>query len=225
MNTPASGSHFLPIPITFLWNFTNADMFVLSNYIQELHSLFPELQTIEPWNIPALLEQTLTKRLQVLGNEYSITGLIAVHKTATVEDGVVFKGPVIVSTKCFIGAHAYIRGGVFLGEQTVVGPGCEVKSALIMRNSALAHFNFVGDSLIGSGVNMEAGSIIANHHNERDDKSIHAMIDGKKTALCVTKFGAIVGDGSKIGANAVLTPGTLLLPSTVVKRLELIEQC
>ncbi len=40
----------------------------------------------------------------------------------------------------------------------------------------------------------------------------------------VEKFGALVGDFSKIGANAVLTPGTILMKNTVVKRLELIEQ-
>jgi hypothetical protein len=38
------------------------------------------------------------------------------------------------------------------------------------------------------------------------------------------KFGALVGDHSKIGANAVLSPGTLLLPHTLVRRLELVEQ-
>jgi NDP-sugar pyrophosphorylase family protein len=200
-------------------------MLVLSDYIRELLSLFPELQTIDAWRMPALVEQTLLKRLQVLSDEYSINGLTAVHRSARVEDHVVFKGPVIVSEGCFIGAHAYIRGGVYVGEQTVIGPGCEVKTTIIMRNSALAHFNFVGDSLIGSGVNMEAGSIIANHFNEREDKTIHAMIDGKKTALPVTKFGAIVGDRCRIGANAVLTPGTLLAASSIVKRLELIEQC
>jgi NDP-sugar pyrophosphorylase family protein len=200
-------------------------MLVLSDYIRELLSLFPELQTIDAWRMPALVEQTLLKRIHVLSDEYSINGLTAVHRSARVEDHVVFKGPVIVSEGCFIGAHAYIRGGVYVGEQTVIGPGCEVKTTIIMRNSALAHFNFVGDSLIGSGVNMEAGSIIANHFNEREDKTIHAMIDGKKTALPVTKFGAIVGDRCRIGANAVLTPGTLLAASSIVKRLELIEQC
>jgi acetyltransferase-like isoleucine patch superfamily enzyme len=38
------------------------------------------------------------------------------------------------------------------------------------------------------------------------------------------KFGALVGDNSKIGANAVLTPGTVLTPNSIVKRLELIDQ-
>jgi len=94
-----------------------------------------------------------------------------------------------------------------------------------MSGSALAHFNFVGDSLIGSYVNMEAGSIIANHYNERLDKTLYVMLNKKKTKIEVTKFGALVGDHSKIGANAVLSPGTILLPESVVKRLELVEQC
>src|SRR6187402_3095003 len=122
MNILASDLPFLQTLIIYLWNFTNTDMFVLTNYIQELHSLFPELESIDPWRMPPLIEQALMKRLQLLGSEYSINGLTAVHKTARVEDHVVFKGPVIVSAGCFIGAHAYIRGGVFLGEQTVVGP-------------------------------------------------------------------------------------------------------
>jgi NDP-sugar pyrophosphorylase family protein len=200
-------------------------MFLLSTYIEHFHLAFPELAAIEPWKIPSLLEQTLAKKLSALGDEFVLSGLTAIHKTAIVEEHVIFKGPVIVSAKCFIGAHAYIRGGVFLGNECVVGPGCEVKTAAIMNYSALAHFNFVGYSLIGSGVNMEAGSIIANHFNEREDKSIHSMIDGKKISLGVTKFGAVVGDKSRIGANAVLTPGTILSPSSIVKRLELIEQC
>jgi acetyltransferase-like isoleucine patch superfamily enzyme len=72
---------------------------------------------------------------------------------------------------------------------------------------------------------MEAGSIIANHYNERLDKTIYVMLDKKKNQINVTKFGAMVGDHSKIGANAVLSPGTILLPESIVKRLELVEQC
>jgi hypothetical protein len=62
---------------------------------------------------------------------------------------------------------------------------------------------------------MEAGSIIANHFNERTNKEIFPG---------VTKFGALVGDGCKIGANAVLSPGTILEKNSVVARAELINQ-
>ncbi|MNR49840.1 hypothetical protein D3C85_1692730 [compost metagenome] len=38
------------------------------------------------------------------------------------------------------------------------------------------------------------------------------------------KFGSLIGDDSRIGANAVLSPGTILEKKSIVKRLELIEQ-
>jgi len=196
-----------------------------STYLKNFALNFPELEKELPWNIVSSIQNTVLQRIKSLSSEFKINQEVAIHKKAQIEENVTLKGPVIISAGCFIGAHAYIRGGVFVGEKSVIGPGCEVKSSLIMSGSALAHFNFVGDSLIGSFVNMEAGSIIANHYNERLDKTIYVMINKKKTAIEVTKFGALVGDHTKIGANAVLSPGTILDPQSVVKRLELIDQC
>ena len=105
-----------------------------------------------------------------------------------------------------------------------VGISCEIKTSVLMENSAIAHFNFVGDSIIGKNVNIEAGAVLANHFNEREDKTIYIWDSGKRISTGIHKFGSLVGDNCKIGANAVLSPGTLLKPSTIVKRLELIEQ-
>ena len=148
----------------------------------------------------------------------------AIHKTAVVEANVILKPPVIIGPKCFIGANAYIRGGVWMMGHVTVGTGCEIKSSLIFSNSAIAHFNFIGDSIIGGHVNFEAGSITANHYNERKDNRIFVSYNGQIIEANTQKFGAIVGDHSRIGANAVLSPGTLLSKESIVKRLELIEQ-
>src|SRR5690606_7722925 len=99
-----------------------------------------------------------------------------------------------------------------------------IKSSLIFSHSAIAHFNFIGDSIIGHGVNFEAGAVIANHYNERKDKMIRIKHNEAIIETGVVKFGALAGDDSRIGANAVLSPGTILLPGSVVKRLELVEQ-
>jgi len=85
-------------------------------------------------------------------------------------------------------------------------------------------FNFIGDSIIGSDVNFEAGSITANHFNERNDKRIFIKHNSDLIETNSTKFGSLVGDGSKVGANAVLSPGTILPKNTLVKRLELVDQ-
>ncbi len=199
-------------------------MISLSRYLQNFAALFPSHINVDPWTFCANIQSLLTERMKSLPSDYVVKGHVAIHKNARIEEHVVLKGPAIISVGCFIGAHAYLRGGVFLGEKVSVGPGCEIKSSYILPGSALAHFNFVGDSLLGSGVNMEAGSIICNHFNERADKAIHVIVDGQKLATGVTKFGALVGDNVKIGANAVLSPGTILAPASVVKRLELVEQ-
>ena len=101
-----------------------------------------------------------------------------------------------------------------------VGISCEIKTTIIPENSAVAHFNFVDDSIIGREVNIEAGSIVANHFNERKDKSIYVHNAGQCICTGMHKFGSIIGDGCRIGANAVLSPGTLLGKNTIVKRLQ-----
>ncbi|WP_233218835.1 DapH/DapD/GlmU-related protein [Adhaeribacter arboris] len=159
-----------------------------------------------------------------LDSNYSVINNVAIHKTAVVESTAVLKAPIIIGKNCFVGANAYLRGGVYLTEYVTVGTGCEIKSSIIFPHSAVAHFNFIGDSIIGSYVNFEAGSITANHHNDRVDKQISVVHNSILLKTGTEKFGALVGDHSKIGANAVLSPGTLLPPNTIVKRLELIEQ-
>jgi NDP-sugar pyrophosphorylase family protein len=198
-------------------------MINISTYIARFTALFPGTPP-SIWHLPGQAEQVVAERIKSLSAEYIQSGTAFIHRTATVEQHVIMKGPLIIGPGCFVGAHAYLRGGVFLDEKAVVGPGCEVKSTFLFRGSALAHFNFAGDSIIGEGVNMEAGSILANHYNERNDKTIFALMDGAVVQLPVTKFGSLLGDGSKIGANAVLSPGTILPPRSIVKRLALIEQ-
>lgn len=94
----------------------------------------------------------------------------------------------------------------------------------MLAGSKLAHFNFVGDSIIGERVNIEAGAIIANYRNELDGALIRIRYGDQVIDTGVNKFGALVGDGCKIGANAVIAPGALLLPDSRVPRLALVDQ-
>lgn len=198
-------------------------MIDLRSYIEGV--LLTEFSGKAPWEITAQAQAIIEAKIKELSrDEYTITGTVAIHKSAVIEQHVVLKGAIIVNAGCFIGAHAYLRGGVYLDHHISIGPGCEVKSSFLFAHTALAHFNFVGDSIIGKDVNMEAGSVICNHFNERKDKQIAVLSNGDIVITGVTKFGAVVGDHARIGANAVLSPGTLLGKSSIVKRLQLIEQ-
>jgi NDP-sugar pyrophosphorylase family protein len=176
------------------------------------------------WAIVADAPRRVAAVLARLEDGYDIAGDVAVHRTARIEAGAVIKGPAIVGPDCLVAAGAYLRGGVFLDRGCVVGPGAELKSSLVFAGSKLAHFNFVGDSILGSDVNLEAGAIIANHRNERADKTIRILLDGRIVDTGLEKFGALVGDGARLGANAVVAPGAVLARSAVVPRLGLVDQ-
>lgn len=194
-----------------------------SVFIQSFEKSLPHLQHHYPWEITTRSVEIVTAMIALLNDEYHIQDGIAIHNTARIEPHVVIKTPAIIGPNCFIASHAYIRNGVALLGNNSVGPGCEIKSSIIFPRTNLAHFNFIGDSVIGSHVNFEAGSVIANHFNERKDKSIHVKLGTESVLTGVEKFGALVGDGSKIGANAVLSPGTVLEKDFVVARLQLIS--
>ncbi len=177
-----------------------------------------------PWAITTDLKEIIKKIIPELGDDFHIKNGTAIHKSVVVEKGVTIKGPAIVMEKCYVGAHAYFREGVLLGKAVKIGPSTELKSSIICSDTSIAHLNYIGNSFIGQNVNFEAGSIAANHYNERANKRIWVNYYNQLIDTGIEKFGALVGDHSKIGANAVLSPGTLLEKHSIVGRLELIKQ-
>lgn len=185
---------------------------------------WPHLAGLTPWAITARAAELVVSVSMTLDGDFRISNTVAVHETAIVESGAVVKGPAIIGPRCFVAASAYLRGGVMLEEDCIIGPGAELKTSLMFKGGKLAHFNFVGDSILGEGVNLEAGSVIANYRNERDDKRIRIATAQGVIDTGAEKFGALIGDGVRIGANAVIAPGALIAPHTIVPRLYLVDQ-
>ena len=186
-------------------------------------ALFGHFQ--EPaWRATTLASELVSTALTSLPAGYTVTGDIAIHESANVEDGSNIKGPAIIGPNTFIGAGALIRGGVFLEGDCIVGHACELKTSFMFSGSKVAHLSFVGDSIIGARVNIEAGAVVANYRNELDNKRIHILWNDNVIDTGVEKFGALIGDEVKIGANTVVAPGAILAPGTVIPRLASIDQ-
>jgi len=198
----------------------------IQDYIASFRERFPFLDPmVEPWklttDVPGFIERFTTS---LDASAFHKSAGVLVHNDATIEPGAIIKPPAIISAACFVASTAYLRGGVFLDRGVTIGPACEVKSTIVLDSSRLAHLCFVGDSLIGSDVNLEAGVVVANHWNERAEQAITVRVGGQAIQTGVVKFGALIGDYSRVGANAVLSPGTVLAPRTVVARLGLVDQ-
>jgi NDP-sugar pyrophosphorylase family protein len=202
---------------------TGPDQLRISRFIGRWNAPPLDLADDLPWNIVVPIEAIIRAALARLDSDYRIEGEIAVHRTATIEAGAVLKPPVLIGPRCFVAVSAYLRGGVFLDEDCIVGPSCELKSSLMFQGSKVAHLNFVGDSILGMGVNVEAGAMIANYRNELEDKSIRFRYGDLIVETEVEKFGALVGDHSRIGANAVVAPGAIFARGARVPRLSLVD--
>jgi bifunctional N-acetylglucosamine-1-phosphate-uridyltransferase/glucosamine-1-phosphate-acetyltransferase GlmU-like protein len=185
--------------------------------------IFAGLIDMAPWEITARAKAIVSRAIGGLSG-YDIADGVAIHRKATVEKGSVVKGPAIIGPSSFVAATAYLRDGVFLDEGCIVGPACELKSVFMLKGSKVAHLSFVGDSIIGAGANIEAGAMIANYRNEREDKRIRIVLDGAVIDTGVDKFGALIGENARIGANAVIAPGALIPAGAVAPRLALMDQ-
>ena len=125
-----------------------------------------------------------------------------------VEDGAMIKGPAIIGRNCQIRHNAYIRECVIIGDDCIVGNSCEVKNSLLFNHAVAAHFNYVGDSILGHKAHLGAGTKISNFKLAGGNISVE--IEGRRLDTGLRKFGALLGDHTEVGCNAVLNPGSII---------------
>lgn len=168
-----------------------------------------------PWEVLGNLQDFLSS--QTLGNiEVEVPSAaylvnprqISIGAGTTIEPGAFIQGPCIIGKNCTVRHGAYIRGNVVIGDSCVVGHDTEVKHSILLNQSSAAHFNYVGDSIIGNRVNLGAGVKCANFR--LDHQSVHILVEGEKIPTSLKKLGAIIGDDAQVGCNCVINPGTIL---------------
>lgn len=135
---------------------------------------------------------------------------ISIGKNVLIEKGAYIKGPCILGEGSIIRHGAYIRENVVIGKHCIVGHGTEIKNTIFLDYAKAAHFAYIGDSILGSNVNIGAGAVCANFRF--DGKNIR--VECQDTGL--SKLGAILGDHVSIGCNAVLSPGTMIGPHSII---------
>jgi len=148
---------------------------------------------------------------------------IVIEAGALVEPGAYIVGPAYIGRGAVVRHGAYVRENVILLDGAVLGHASEAKHALFLPNAHAPHFAYVGDSILGQGVNLGAGTKLSNLGilSAKDPTTgkrptIRLTIDGREYDTGLTKFGAILGDGAQTGCNAVLNPGCIVGPRTLV---------
>ena len=143
-----------------------------------------------------------------------VEGNVWIHPTVKLPPFAVIIGPAYIGAKTELRPGAYIRGNVIAGEKCVLGNSSEFKNCLLMDGVQAPHFNYIGDSILGSGAHLGAGVICSNLR--LDQAEVILRLPEGVVATGLRKFGAVLGDKAEVGCNSVLNPGTLLGPRALV---------
>src|SRR6266436_1531289 len=144
---------------------------------------------------------------ELLGKPF-ISRNIFVGAGTIIEQGAVLKGPAWIGENCHIRSGCYVRENVIVGNGVVMGNSCEFKNSILFDEAQVPHFNYVGDSILGFRAHLGAGVILSNV--KLDHSEITVVLFNGTATTGLTKFGAIVGDRTEIGCNAVINPGSVL---------------
>jgi len=149
------------------------------------------------------LGPTLSKDIYEEKGEY-----IWIAKSAKVAPTASITGPCIIGENTEVRHCAFIRGNALIGNDCVVGNSTELKNVVLVGKVQVPHYNYVGDSVLGYGSHMGAGSITS---NVKSDKTLVTVKTGnEKIETGLKKFGAILGDFVEVGCGSVLNPGTII---------------
>jgi len=116
----------------------------------------------------------------------------------SVMEGVTTLGP------CDIGPFARVRPGTELGAGSRVGNFVEVKNSSLGENTKASHLSYLGDSTIGKGVNIGAGTITCNYDGVNKHRTVieDGVFIGSDTQLVAP---VTIGKNADIGAGSTIT--------------------
>ena len=111
-----------------------------------------------------------------------------------------------IGKNCKIGPCAHLRGDVEIDDNCKIGNFVEVKKAKIGHNTNAGHLSYIGDSELGSHINVGAGTITANYDPISKTKSKTVLKNNVKIGSNTVLVAPVeIGEGTNIGAGSVIT--------------------
>ena len=111
---------------------------------------------------------------------------------------------VTIESDVTVGPRAYLRPGAHLLEGSHVGTHVEIKNSTIGRGSKVPHLSYIGDTTMGEGVNIGAGSITCNYDGVfKHRTSIGDNVFVGSDTMMVAPVS--IGDGALVGASSCIT--------------------
>ena len=133
----------------------------------------------------------------VFGEKVSIASGAHIHAFSHLEG-------CTIAANSSIGPYARLRPGADIGEDCKIGNFVEVKKSTLQKGSKVSHLSYIGDSELGAGVNIGAGTITCNYdgYNKFKTQIGDGAFIGSNTSLVAP---VSIGAGAIVGAGSVIT--------------------
>ncbi len=134
----------------------------------------------------------------VIGSKVEIGDNVIVNSFSHLED-------CKIKNKVEVGPYARLRPGTILEEGSKIGNFVEIKKSTIGKKSKINHLSYIGDSEIGKGVNVGAGTITCNY-------------DGVKKSKTKIKDNVFIGSNSSLVAPVTLETNSIVGAGSVITK-------
>ncbi len=210
-----------PHPQRGEYELTTSIQLMIDDKMQILATEIPEEDWVDigrPWDLLEANKKFIAKmkpRLQgKIEDGAHLIGPVTVAEQARVRSGAYIEGPCFIDEGADVGPNCYLRPSTYVGRHARIGNAVEIKNSIVMDHTHIGHLSYVGDSILGEGCNLGAGTMTANLR--LDDGIVKMRVKGEVVETGRRKLGAVLGDGVKTGINVSIMPGVKIGPGAWV---------
>lgn len=145
----------------------------------------------------------------VFGKDVTVEPFVVFGPGVSIADGAVIHAfshvvGASIGANASVGPYARLRPGTSLGEGARIGNFVETKAATIEAGAKANHLTYIGDSHVGAGANIGAGTITCNYDGfdkHRTEIGAGAFVGSNSSLVAPVK----IGSGAYIGSGSVIT--------------------
>ena len=170
-----------------------------------------------------ILRQFMDKGIKIVdpANTYIEEG-VKIGSQTTIFPFTYIENDVIIGSHCSLGPFIRVRKGTKVANEVYLGNFIEVNRSNIADSITMKHFGYLGDTTVGSGTNIGAGTVVANYDGKRKHKTVigkNAFIGSDTVLRAPIKVGqgAVTGCGSVVTKNVAAKTVVVGVPARKIK--------
>ncbi len=208
-NNNAQGEYYLTDIVKWsVENSLNVNSYILDNN-EEIFGINSKLQLAQATKIMnrRSLQRLMEDGVQITDPDSTfISPETEIGSDTIILPNVYITGKNTIGRQCKIGPFSHIRDGAQIGNNVRIGNFVEIKKSIIKDNTNVSHLSYIGDSELGSKVNIGAGTITANYNPISKVKSKTIIKDGANTGSnSVLVAPVTINEMASVAAGSVIT--------------------